>query len=553
MLKKIFFAVTTFALLSLPATEASHDELIRRLSLDLMNRLPLEKEYFKAKKNLEQSSYEKLVDVILESKDFEKTLADKLIDHYKPTLPKGFDRLKLPLRKYLIDNYTSKNGDFRHFIKDYLTAEGIQYSNPMTIFYASEENAPDIASRVSQRVFGLPLNCTRCHDHMDYPELSQSDFWNLSSFFLLTKKTQIDRKKQMSQVSARVDVLEKEMRRELGDENVNKIRQWIKAEEQGKNVYLTSMSRDDQMRGMSMIGQNKSGYNVISPQIYVSEKSYEMSRLRIKFKKEDSVKTAYAKFFKSTVKLTGRSKPRQALAKWAVSDENPYTSLAITNWVTHWILGQAWTLPVSNIYNASGPGKTKLEAYNKYFKETNWDLKKLIKKLVLSKEYRRATSELNNDLNFATFQERKARHLSGPQIMYSLVQYDNTKSDDKVYQKLKEFRLQKDIDRLTDQIFPMTVDDVDTGYTGTLAQTLFIANNDSILNFIRNFSHQAYKTKTSPKKWVNSLFISLYTRPPSSKEISFFSKYLNNKLKFEDSGYFEVMWAIFNSPELRLY
>ncbi|MCM8531943.1 MAG: DUF1553 domain-containing protein [Lentisphaeraceae bacterium] len=553
MLKKIFFLLATFTLLSLPAEEASHDQLIRRLSLDLMNRLPLEKEYLQAKKILQQSSYEKLVDVILESKDFEKTLADKLIDHYKPTLPKGFDRLKLPLRKHLIENYTSSSQDFRVFLEDYLTAEGIQYSNPMTIFYASEENAPDLASRISQRVFGLPLNCTRCHDHMDYPELSQSDFWNLSSFFLLTKKTQISLKKQMIQVSTRVDALEKEMRQELGNKNVDKIKKWIKAEEQSENIYLATMSKDDQMRGMSMIGQKNTGYNVISPQIYVSEKNYELSRLRIKFKKEDEVKTAYAKFFKSDVEVSGRSKPRQALAKWAVSPQNPYTALAVTNWVTHWILGQAWTLPVSNIYKAEGPGKAKLTAYSKYFKETNWNLKGLIKKLVLSKEYRQATAAIDNDIKFATFQQRKARHLSGPQIMYSLIQYDKTKSEDKVYQKLKEFRLQKDIDRLTEQIFPMSVDDIDTGYTGTLAQTLFIANNDSILNFIRNFSHKAYQAKVSSKKWINSLFISLYTRSPTPKEITFFSKYLNNKLKFEDSGYFEVMWAIFNSPELRLY
>ena len=74
---------------------ASPESLVRRLFLDLYNRLPMEDEYLKAKGKIEKNQYNQLIAEMLKTSEFQKNLAAKIIDllflggsdHFGPDYP----------------------------------------------------------------------------------------------------------------------------------------------------------------------------------------------------------------------------------------------------------------------------------------------------------------------------------------------------------------------------------------------------------------------------------------------------------------------------------
>ena len=535
---------------------ASPEALVRRLFLDLYNRLPKENEYLAAKGKIENQEYNKLIAEMLKNSEFQKNLAAKMIDHYKPDMPIGLDFLYLPLQEHLVKNYTGLGKDFRKFLKDYLTAEGIQYSNPMTIFYASDEKTPDMASRISQRVVGIPLNCARCHDHKDYDKLKHEDFWEFASFFNMTEKQLIFQIRQVNYIENKIKNEEGSFTKSIGKENVNKIKSWIEAEKQGQNIYLKDV--DKGLSGMaSFLSGNMKKVSALDiakmPQMLVLEKPIDLSRLKIRFKAETEIKTAYASFPTGTSKLRGTRKPREVLADWVVSTKNPYTAKAVSSWVTTWLLGHSFVTPLTDVYGGSGPRKSVLDNCAKTLKRKNWDLTKFVAAILTSDFYKMESASKNNFAQFANFKERRFRHLTGDQIFYTITNHTDKKLDDEKLKKIAAFKNQQAMVKLNQQLFPSSLDDEKISYNGTLGQTLFMSNNDKILNFINKLAKQGYQSKNSEEEWIIKIVRSMFTREPSPKEIAFFKDHLDKTKPYDSSNYFDVLWAIVNSPEMRLY
>lgn len=548
-----------FSIMSLQSQEkaaiAEPESLVRRLFLDLYNRLPIEDEYLKARQKIVAGQYNQLINDMLKTDEFQKNLAAKIIDHYQPDMKQGFDFLYLPLQEFLTENYTAPGKDFRNFLKDYLTAEGIQYSNPMTIFYASEENTPDIASRISQKVVGLPLNCARCHDHKDYDKLKHEDFWKFASFFNTTRKQLIFQVRQLSYIENRIKQEESNFVKSIGKENVENIKRWISAEKAGENIYIKDVNKG--LSGLAgMIGGMKK-VDVLDivkvPQILVLEKEIELDRLRIKFKAESEVKTAYAELPAPSRKLSGSKKPREALADWVIADNNPYTAKAVAGWVTNWLLGHSFITPMTDVYGGTGPRKSVLDSCARLLKQQKWDMTRFIAAVLTSDLYKMKNAEKNNEEAFAYFKERRYRHLSGSQLINTITFHSEGKIKNEALNKIAAFKNQQEMVKLNEQLFPSSLDDEQTSYSGTLGQTLFMANNDKILNFVNKLARKGYHSKDPEKDFITNIIRNAFTREPTEAELKFFSDFTDKSKSFDQSNYFDVVWALINSPEMRLY
>ena len=548
MLKKCVFVFFTVIIGSIAQTpEASPEELTRRLFLDLFSRLPKEVEYEKTRKLIATGKYKDVVNSMLLNEEFRKVLADKIIDHYKPDMPQGFDLLRIPLRDYIVKNHTGPRSDFRKFLKDYLTAEGIQYSNPMTIFYASEEQAPDMAGRIAQRVVGLPYNCARCHDHKDYDKIKHKDFWEFASFFNSTVKNRVLQVRQVEVVAKRLENDKTHLEKSIGKDNVAKIAKWVQAEKQGKNVYLMDYGGGGMMQKRNNLSIAK------VPQIFVLEKEIDMSRLRIRFKAEKEVQTAYAMLPTSSRPEKGTKKPRTVLADWVISRNNPYTAKAISSWMSHWLLGHSFILPMTDVYGGDGPKKAVLAQCANIFKQKNWSLTSLAAAILTSKFYKMKSASKNDEEAFVKFDKRRYRHLSGEQLINTIRQYTERKIHSEKLSKIIQFQREKQANEIKNKFFPTSLEDDDANYKGTLGQSLFMSNNDKILTFINMAAKDGHASDKSSKEWITTIIRSLFTREPTSQEIKFFGENLHKNNSYEDSGYFDVLWAIMNSPELRLY
>ena len=103
---------------------------------------------------------------------------------------------------------------------------------------------------------------------------------------------------------------------------------------------------------------------------------------------------------------------REALAEWLTSKKNPYFAKAIVNRVWSYFFGRGIIEPVDDIRGSNPPiNPALLDALEKDFVESGFDLQHLIRTIVSSRTYQAAmeTNEWNetDDLNFSHFEPRR--------------------------------------------------------------------------------------------------------------------------------------------------
>ena len=103
---------------------------------------------------------------------------------------------------------------------------------------------------------------------------------------------------------------------------------------------------------------------------------------------------------------------REALSEWLTSDSNPYFAKAITNRVWSYFFGRGIIEPVDDIRGSNPPiNPALLDALEKHFIDSGYDLQHLIRTIVSSRTYQSAmeTNEWNenDDTNFSHFEPRR--------------------------------------------------------------------------------------------------------------------------------------------------
>jgi len=117
------------------------------------------------------------------------------------------------------------------------------------------------------------------------------------------------------------------------------------------------------------------------------------------------------------------------------------------------------------------------------------------------------------------------------------------------------YQLEKYKEDAIDKLFPNSLSDTESEFRGTLSQALFLGNDKKALELIDEKARFWYSEskKKDFELLLNEIFISYYTRLPDERERLFFSNKIGLGKSFLDSGFFEMTWALINSPELRLY
>ncbi len=187
-----------------PNREASREQLLRRLSLDLTGLPPTvsEVEAFLADKN--SSAYEKVVDRLLASPRYGERLAVPWLDAARYADTNGFsidDHRDMWLwREWVIDSL-NRNMPYDQFVVEQLagdllpdstqkqrlatgflrnsmnTHEGGTLSEEYRVIYIADK-----IDTVSTVFMGLTMRCAQCHEHK-YDPITQQDYYKFYSFF----------------------------------------------------------------------------------------------------------------------------------------------------------------------------------------------------------------------------------------------------------------------------------------------------------------------------------------------------------------------------------
>jgi hypothetical protein len=164
-------------------------EFLRRVSLDLIGRVPKREEVDSFLADRDADKRERLVDRLLASDEFAEHWARQWADLLLPSDAKAEKLAREPLERYLA-TALSEGRAWDRVVRELLASEGELAEHPELAYRAARGRGADKPERLAEltstsaRVFlGSRIECAQCHDHPYDPSISREDFWSTVAWF----------------------------------------------------------------------------------------------------------------------------------------------------------------------------------------------------------------------------------------------------------------------------------------------------------------------------------------------------------------------------------
>ena len=181
-----------------PVGPADDAEFLRRLSLDLVGKLPTAAE---ARDFLDDPSKDKrgrLVERLLDSPSYAARATDLWRELLLPEADnEGQARFAAPAFEAWLRKKVLEDVGYDQMVREILTAKlGARTANPSSTraepspaaFYIAKEGKPENLAAGASRVFlGVRLECAQCHNH-PFAKWKREEFWGLAAFFAGVQK-----------------------------------------------------------------------------------------------------------------------------------------------------------------------------------------------------------------------------------------------------------------------------------------------------------------------------------------------------------------------------
>ncbi len=363
-----------------PSVKTSKEKLIRRVSFDLTGLPPTvaQIEHFVADTTI--NAYEKLIDKLLDTKDYAEHMAAEWMDisRYADThgYQDDFERTMWPWRDWVIHAF-EKNMPYNEFVTNQLagdllpnasleqilatgfnrnhkiTAEGGVIPEEYRVEYVE-----DRTTTLGIAFLGLSLECARCHDHK-YDPVSQKEHFQFFSFFnTIPEKGLLAGANDLPEPY--IKITEKEANGVLNFINLQKSAK--------KEIPVMVMKEMDNPRQAYIL--NRGAYDQPTEAVF-----------------PDTPKSILA--FPEEY-----PKNRLGLAKWLFNEKNPLTARVVVNRFWQRMFGNGI---VSTSYDFGNQGALPthpelLDFLAIKFREEGWDTKKMLKYIALSATYQQSTT-----------------------------------------------------------------------------------------------------------------------------------------------------------------
>lgn len=368
-----------------PNTEADKERLLKRVSIDLTGLPPDLALMDRFLNDKSPNAYEKVVDELLKRPAYGEKMALHWLDVGRYSDSYGYQmdnyRTQWPWRDWVIHAF-NKNLSYKDFItwqlagdllpnrtKEQLLATGFNRNHKITEEGAVDEEeyrityVTDRNDTFGKAFLGLTLECAHCHDHK-YDPLSQKEYYQLFSFFnnvneLRPVYSAIDPSVGKPEAYAKNPMME------ISDQDVKGILSFVNKKDTSR-LIVSVMGDLDTLRPTYLLKRgvfNSYGEKVTqaTPQALLPfNPSYPKNRL--------------------------------GLAKWLFDTKNPLTSRVFVNRVWQEFFGRG-IVKTSGDFGMQGELPTHpelLDWLSVDFREHNWDIKRLVKQIVLSATYRQS-------------------------------------------------------------------------------------------------------------------------------------------------------------------
>lgn len=500
-----------------PSALAAEHELLRRMHLDLIGRVPTYDEiqaHFKRHAS-PQVRRDRTLKALLEDEDFALHWANVYTNWLLTrTSQPGIDRENF--HAWLADNF-AMNTRFDEFVTNLLTATGKCDSRDsknrnaaatnFILSHVGERVAKDpqnrdfgqfemvpVTSRVTRMFLGQQTQCVQCHDHPSLDNRKQQQFWGLNVFF-----RQVVRQPEVIQVQRREEALRK---------------------------YELTENPARNPEG-AVFFERRNGVLLKTGGVYLDGTRVPLG--------------------------SPGTKRRAELAKLLVSD--PDFPRAIVNRLWAHFMGRGFTNPVDD-FNENNPVSHPelLDRLAKDFVASGYDLRRLMTWIVLSKPYQltsmanETNKKSDTDVYFARMQ---LKSMSPEALVESIM-----KATSAATTRTTAAERRKMYDEWLNEFTVNFGDDEgnEATFNGTVVQALMLMNG-SRLNEALKMKPGSTLAKISgfaPEKRLNYLFLATLSRPPSRAEADYFMKRIAVSDKDASGGWTDVLWALLNSNEFIL-
>ncbi len=250
---------------------------------------------------------------------------------------------------------------------------------------------------------------------------------------------------------------------------------------------------------------------------------------------------------------------REVLADWLASPQNPYFAKNLANVVWAHFLGKGIIDPVDDV-RVSNPASNPelLDELAKRFTDYNYDFKRLVRDICLSRTYQLSSRE--NDSNKSdtrNFARANVRRIRAEVLLDCITQVTEVKQK---YQGLPlGARAVEIANGNTSNYFLTTfgratretVCSCEVKMEPNLSQALHLLNGDTVNNQVNTgpVISNLLKAKKTPEQVVEELYVRCLTRKPTAAETQNIVEMVKEPGTDAKQVYTDLFWALLNSQE----
>ena len=364
-----------------PSEQADKEALLKRVSMDITGLPPTVEQQEKFLNDNSTNAYEKIVDELLASKHYGEKMAIQWLDLARYADSHGYQddsyRTMWPWRDWVIHAF-NQNYPFSKFItwqlagdllpnptREQLLATGFNRNHKITQEGGVIEEeyrieyVTDRTNTFGKAFMAITLECSKCHDHK-YDPISQKDYYSMFAFF--------DRVPEQGladnlSLSSHADP------------------PFMKITSKEVDSLLTFINKKDTNEVKVMVMQDSSD---IRKTRVLRRGAYDQPSDTVDMATPASVLTFNTKKFE---------KNRLGLTKWMLDAQNPLTARVYVNRVWNELFGRG-LVKTTGDFGMQGelPSHPELLDWLAVeFRESGWDIKKLVKLIVTSSTYKQTT------------------------------------------------------------------------------------------------------------------------------------------------------------------
>jgi len=503
---------------------------LRRVSLDLIGRLPTPEETREFLASADPAKREQAIDRLLERPEYADHWAAKWADLLRPNPYRVGIKAVLNYDHWIRDSFR-KNKPYDHFVRELVTAQGSTWRNGAVTLFRDRREPDEITTIVSQLFLGIRLECAKCHHH-PFEKWGQDDFYSFAAYF------------------ARIGHKGTGLSPPISG---------------GEEMFLTAKSGTVKhpltgevlpprpLFPLAGAASSSSSPSSSSPAGSASAGATPAGAAQ-------ATPAASSPSANPAALDANAGDPREALADWMTNDANPFFAQVIVNRVWADLMGRGVVEPVDDLRATNPPSNGPLlEALAAHFRAEKYDLKQLLRTITRSQVYQ--LSSQTNERNVADTRNysRHYRVRLRAEVLLDAFS-DITGIPDNFGAMPPESRANQIWTTRIGSTFldtfgrpnPNQDPPCERNADTTVTQTLHLMNAPQLHQKVTNEQGRVAALAAStltPEQIVEEIYLLVYSRLPDTEEREigrrvFAEKDITRRRAAED-----LLWALLNTPE----